>query len=52
MIRQNVVRISLVFVKLTKVRFAFCHSVAYVQFVKQCPMGKYHLSLILFKKLK
>ena len=41
-------RIFHVFFKLTKVSFAFCHSVAFVDLGKQCCMRKYHISLRLF----
>ena len=38
-----------VFFKLTKFRFAFCHSVTSFHFCKECRVRKYRLSLFLFK---
>ena len=51
LIGQTLISVSFrVFLKSTKVRFAFCYSVMSVHFGKQCRVGKYRLSLF-FSKL-
>ena len=52
MIGQNTITlifIHSIFFRFTKLYFAFCHSVTYVHFSKQCHVRKYCLSLFLFK---
>ena len=47
---QNTISVTFrVFVKLTTVRFAFCHSVTSFRFGKQCRVRKYRLSRFLFR---
>ena len=50
LIGQNLISVLFcLFLKFTKVCFAFCHSVTSFHFGKQCRVKKYGLSLFIFK---